>query len=176
MSKFLRGVDGLAKAMMVLAASCAFAIAFAILVDVLARNSSIKVYGVPEYIRNSLIVIIFLQLPFAVRIRSMLCVDMIVHLLPAPTRTPIAVFGSVLGALFFGAVAFGALGPAIDAWVTNEDAGQSVVFVAAWPARFSIVFGCALAAFYYLVRIYDVWRGHEIPDVASEIPRPIEHI
>ena len=176
MSKFLRGVDGLAKAMMVLAASCAFAIAFAILVDVLARNSSIKVYGVPEYIRNSLIVIIFLQLPFAVRIRSMLCVDMIVHLLPAPTRTPIAVFGSVLGALFFGAVAFGALGPAINAWITNEDAGQSVVFVAAWPARFSIVFGCSLATFFYLVRIYDIWRGREIPTLASEIPQPIEHI
>lgn len=85
-------------------------------------------------------------------------------------------FGSVLGALFFGAVAFGALGPAIDAWVTNEDAGQSVVFVAAWPARFSIVFGCTLAAFYYLVRIYDVWRGHEIPDIGSEMPTPVEHI
>jgi TRAP-type C4-dicarboxylate transport system permease small subunit len=162
--------------MMVLAAMCAFAIAFAILVDVLARNSSIKVYGVPEYIRNSLIVIIFLQLPFAVRIRSMLAVDIFVGALPGPARKPLSVFGSVLGALFFAAVAFGAFAPAIDAWVTNEDAGQSVVFVAAWPARFSIVFGCSLAAFYYLVRIYDVWRGHEIPDVAAEVPTPVEHI
>ena len=176
MSKFLRGVDGLAKAMMVLAATCAFAIAFAILVDVLARNSSIQVYGVPEYIRNSLIVIIFLQLPFAVRIRSMLAVDIFISWFPARSRTPLALLGSVLGALFFAAVAYGAFGPAINAWITNEDAGQSVVFVAAWPARFSIVFGCSLATFFYLVRIYDIWRGHEIPTVASEIPQPIEHI
>jgi TRAP-type C4-dicarboxylate transport system permease small subunit len=175
MSKFLRGVDGWAKAMMVFAAICTFGLAFLILLDVLSRNTGIKVLGVPEYIRNWLIVIIFLQLPFAVRIRSMLVVDIFVSALPPAARTPIAVFGYVLGAFFFAAVAFGALGPAINAWVTNEDAGQDVVFVAAWPARFSIVFGCSLAAFYYLVRIYDALRGCEPPAVISEIPTPIEH-
>ena len=78
MSRLLRGVDAVTKAMMVLAAFCAFGLAFLILVDVLARNTGIKFYGVPEYIRNWLIVIVFLQLPFAVRIRSMLAVDIFV--------------------------------------------------------------------------------------------------
>ena len=61
MSKFLHGVDALTRAMMVVAAFCAFGLAFAILIDVLARNTGIKFYGVPEYIRNWLIVIVFLQ-------------------------------------------------------------------------------------------------------------------
>lgn len=177
MSKLLKGVDGFAKAMMVLAAFCAFALAFLILMDVLARNTGIKFYGVPEYIRNWLIVIVFLQLPFAVRIRSMLAVDIFISLLPPPSRTPLAVFGSLLGALFFGAVAVGGFGPAMDAWVKNEYEGEGVVEVAAWPARLTIVYGCGLAAFYYLVRIYDIWKGRvSSPSAASELPTPIEHI
>lgn len=175
MDSFLRGVDALTRAMMVLAAFCAFALAFLILLDVLARNTAIRFYGVPEYIRNWLIVIVFLQLPFAVRIRSMLAVDIFVGLLPPVTRTPIAIFGYALGALFFGAVAFGGLSPAIDAWLYSEYEGEGVVEVAAWPARFTIVGGCALAAFYYLVRIYDAVLGRE-QGSAADLPKPIEQL
>lgn len=176
MRKFLHGVDALTKAMMVFAAFCAFGLAFAILIDVLARNTGIKFYGVPEYIRNWLIVIVFLQLPFSVRIRSMLAVDIFIGMLPPAARTPLAVFGYILGAIFFGAVATGGLGPAIESWVKNEYEGEGVVEVAAWPARFAIVYGCTMAAFYYLVRIYEVWKGRTTLAPDADLPQPIEHI
>jgi TRAP-type C4-dicarboxylate transport system permease small subunit len=176
MRKLLYGVDALTKIMMVVAAFCAFGLAFAILLDVLARNTGIKFYGVPEYIRNWLIVIVFLQLPFAVRIRSMLAVDIFVSVLPPAARTPLAVFGYILGVIFFGAVAVGGLGPAIDSWVKNEYEGEGVVEVAAWPARFTIVYGCTLAAFYYLVRIYEVWKGRTTLTIDADLPKPVEHL
>jgi TRAP-type C4-dicarboxylate transport system permease small subunit len=169
-SNLMRAVDAATKAMMVLAAFCAFGLGFLILFEVSARNLGIRFYGAAEYIRNTLIVIVFLQLPYAVRIRSMLAVDIFVHRLPPASRTPIDVAGNVLGIVFFGAVMLGALGPAIDAWVNNEYEGEGVVDVAAWPAKFSIVVGCGLAAFYYLVRIVETLRSGEPPDVA---PHPL---
>lgn len=161
--KFIELVDRSTKVTMILAAFFAFALAFIILVDVYTRNAGILFYGVPEYIRNWLVVIIFLQIPYAVRIRSMLSVDIFVSHLPVWSRRPIAMFGALLGAVFFGAVAVGEFGPAVDAWVTNEYEGEGVVEVAAWPARAAVVYGCGVSAFYYLVRIHDLWKGRGVP-------------
>jgi TRAP-type C4-dicarboxylate transport system permease small subunit len=158
MTNFMRGLDTIAKGMMILTAFCAFGMAFLILVEVTARTSGIKFYGAAEYIRNALIVIIFLQLPYAVRIQSMLSVDILVGHLPRRSAVPLAIFGCLLGILFFGAVAAGAIGPAVDAWVKGEYEGEGVVDVPAWPAKFSIVVGCGLAAFYYCVRIVEIFK------------------
>lgn len=170
--RFVELVDTSTKITMILAAFFAFALAFIILIDVYTRNAGILFYGVPEYIRNWLVVIIFLQIPYAVRIRSMLAVDIFVCRLPANSRIPVAVFGAFLGAVFFGAVAAGELGPAIDAWTTNEYEGEGVVEVAAWPARFAVVYGCGVSAFYYLVRIYDLWKGHGVPSALCSDDTP----
>lgn len=170
MNNFLRGVDSVTKAMMILTAFCAFGIAFLILVEVTARNTGIRFYGAAEYIRNVLIVIVFLQLPFAVRIRSMLVVDIFVGSLPQRFSVPVAAFGYLLGALFFGAVAAGSIGPAIDAWVEGQYEGEGVVDVPAWPAKFSIVIGCGLAAFYYLVRIVGTLKTGQPVKPATDAP------
>ena len=170
MTKLLQFTDAISKTAMILAAFCAFGLAFIILVDVVARLASIKFYGVPEYVRNWLVVIIFLQIPFAVRIRSMLAVDIFVHKMPAASRTPLDAINSLLGAFFFGAVALGGLSPAVEALLTNEFEGQGVVEVAAWPARFAVVFGCGVAAFYYLVRIYEAWKGYPVAGENVELP------
>ena len=44
----------LLQAVIVFAAFCAFALAFFILVDVVARNAGIKFYGVAEYVKNTI--------------------------------------------------------------------------------------------------------------------------
>ncbi len=163
MSKVVEGLDALTKAMMILAAFCAFGLAFMILVDVTARALNIKFYGVAEYVRNTIIVIVFLQLPYAIRIASMLRVDIFVNALPKKSRLPLIILGNVLGLLFFAGITAGALPPAYDAWVNNEFEGEGVVRVAAWPARFSIVYGCGLATLFYLFRIIDSVRGREAP-------------
>lgn len=164
-------LDRLARATMILAAFCAFALAFLILVDVSARALSIKFYGVAEYVRNTIIVIVFLQAPYAVRIASMLRVDIFVSALPDKLRVPLLVLGNVLGFVFFAGIAAGAVPPAIDAWVNNEFEGEGVVRVAAWPARFAIVYGCSLAALFYLVRIIEHRQGREPPHAPEALPQ-----
>jgi TRAP-type C4-dicarboxylate transport system permease small subunit len=156
-------LERLAKATMVLAAFCAFALAFLILVDVTARAFSIKFYGVAEYVRNTIIVIVFLQAPYAIRIASMLRVDIFVNALPERSRAPLLYLGDLLGMIFFAAIAIGAMPSAVDAWVNNEFEGEGVVRVAAWPARFSIVYGCGLAAIFYVIRMIDRWQGRAAP-------------
>jgi TRAP-type C4-dicarboxylate transport system permease small subunit len=170
MPTFRDALDALTKLTMVVAAFCAFGLAFLILTDVLARNTGHTFVGVPEYVRNTLIVIIFLQLPFAVRLRSMLVVDIFVGVLPDTARVPLAVFGYMLGFAFFGALAYGAFEPAVNAWVKGEVEGEGVVEVAAWPAKFAIVYGCGLAALLYALRIHDTLRSGKVLPPASEIP------
>ena len=162
MKKFLQGVDALTKAMMIFTAFCAFGIALLILIEVFARNTGLHFYGAAEYVRNFLIVIVFLQLPFAVRVRGMLVVDIFVGSLPKRAAVPVSILGDLLGLLFFGAVAAGSLDPAIQAWVEGEYEGEGVVDVPAWPAKLSIVIGCGIAAFYYYVRIVETFKSGEI--------------
>lgn len=170
MTKFMQGLDIITKGMMILTAFCAFGMAFLILIEVTARALGLQFYGAAEYIRNALIVIVFLQLPYAVRIRSMLSVDILVGSLPRRTVVPISVFGCLLGICFFGAVAAGAFGPAVDAWVDGEYEGEGVVDVPAWPAKFSIVVGCGLATFYYLVRIFEILKSGRPDTHSADVP------
>lgn len=169
MNTFMRGVDAVTKGMMVLSAFCAFGIVFLIFIEVLARNTGIQFYGAAEYTRNFLIVIVFLQLPYAVRTRAMLVVDIFVTGLPERMAIPVFIFGNLLGFCFFGAVAAGSMSPAIAAWIEGQYEGEGVVDVPAWPAKFSIVIGCGLAAFYYLVRIAETLRTGKITKPSEEI-------
>ncbi len=169
MDKLTQGLEQLAKATMIFAAFCAFGLAFLILIDVSARLFRISFYGVAEYVRNMIIVIVFLQLPYAIRIASMLRVDIFVNALPKSLSTPLYVLGNLLGVLFFAGITAGALPPAIDAWVNNRVEGEGVVDVAAWPARFAVVYGCGFAALLYFLRIIDTLLGREAAKPAEEL-------
>jgi TRAP-type C4-dicarboxylate transport system permease small subunit len=142
--------------MMVLTAFCAFAMAIFILIEISARILGLRFYGTAEYIRNTLIIIVFLQLPFAVRWKSMLAVDIFINYTPRIVKKSTAILGCLLGILFFGAVIVGAWEPAVISWVENEYEGEGIVDVAAWPAKFSIVIGCGFSVFYYFVRLFDI--------------------
>ena len=172
MTSFMRGIDTVTKGLMVFTAFCAFGIAFWILLEVVARNSNLHIYGAAEYISNFLIVIVFLQLPYAVRMHGMLAVDIFSANLPPRAAVPLSILASLLGIVFFGLIAAGSIGPAVQAWVEGQYEGEGVVDVPAWPAKFSIVIGCGLAAFYYLVRIVETWRSGQAVVGASEASSP----
>ena len=172
MTQFMRAIDGMAKVLMVFTAFCAFGIAFWILLEVVARNASLHIYGAAEYISNFLIVIVFLQLPYAVRMRGMLSVDIFSGSMPPRVAVPFSLLASLLGILFFGAVAIGSIEPAIRAWVEGQYEGEGVVDVPAWPAKFSIVIGCGFAAFYYLVRMIETVRSGRVVSTPAEESTP----
>jgi TRAP-type C4-dicarboxylate transport system permease small subunit len=160
----IRGIDRLAQAMMVATAFVAFGMAFAILIEIVCRLLGIKYYGTAEHIRNLLILIVFLQLPYAVRSRSMLFVDIFHNLMPGRLKSLNYKFCALLGALFFMVLAYGAIDPAVRAWVENEYEGEGVVDVPAWPARFAILVGSGMTAWFYLLRILGVESTLKTPE------------
>jgi TRAP-type C4-dicarboxylate transport system permease small subunit len=160
----IRGIDRLAQAMMVATAFVAFGMAFAILVEIVCRILGIKYYGTAEHIRNLLILIVFLQLPYAVRSRSMLFVDIFQNLMPKRLKSINYKFCALLGVAFFLILAYGAIEPAVRAWVENEYEGEGVVDVPAWPARFAIVIGCGMTAWFYLLRLLGVESTLKMPE------------
>ena len=162
-NKIIHAIDRLAQAMMVATAFVAFGMAFAILVEISCRLLGIKYYGTAEHIRNLLILIVFLQLPYAVRAKSMLFVDIFQNLMPRGLRQVNYKLCALLGAIFFALLAYGALDPAIRAWVDHEYEGEGVVDVPAWPARFAVVCGSAMTAWFYLLRILGVETRLKLP-------------
>ena len=62
MKNKLAVIDAVTRGMMVLTAFCAFAMALFILIEISARILGLKFYGTAEYIRNTLIIIVFLYL------------------------------------------------------------------------------------------------------------------
>ena len=145
--------DRLTTALMVMGALFAFSIALLVLADIVARNTGIVFYGAPEFARNMIVAIVFLQLPYCVRIDSMLRMDFLLSATPHRVRVGLLVFGCVLGLVFFASIAYGALEPTVNAWETGEVEDRGLgVRVPTWPTRLAILLGCAVAAALYVLR------------------------
>ena len=54
---------------------------------------------------------------------------------------------------------WGSFGPAAHAWTSNEFEGEGALRVPAWPARFIIVLGTALATVQYLIAAWQNARS-----------------
>jgi TRAP-type C4-dicarboxylate transport system permease small subunit len=164
----LRRINDVAtNALMVFAGFWAFFLGFYICADVIARNLNIPVQGTNEIVRDSIVMMVFLQLAYCVKIGGMLRADFLAALLPVRVSRVLNVFGALAAIAFFLAVLYGAWGPAVDAIRTGEFQGDGALRVPAWPARVAILIGCALAALNYALIIADEFAGKEHP---HEVP------
>ena len=104
--------DRLTKFLLVLAAAWAFMLTFLIVADIVGRTVfNSPVYGVPEIVMNSIVMIVFLQAGYAIRSRSMLRADFLAQKFPPLLGRISLAIGYLLGAAFFlmivvGIVAF----------------------------------------------------------------------
>ena len=157
MQAISRAVDVFTNWLMVIAAILAACIALFVFFDILARNTGIVFYGAPDYIKNIIVAIVFLWLPYCVKVDSMLRMDFLIAALSAGARRYLLIFGYMLGILFFAGIAYGALEPTYHSWLTNEveDRGMGIT-VPVWPARACILFGCVAAALIYILRSLEV--------------------
>lgn len=155
--------DKLAKFMMVLAAVWAFILTFIILADIIGRSMFNDPFnGVREIVANSIVIIVFLQVGYAIRSRSMLSADFLVNRFPSPVRRVALGIGYLLGAVFFAFIIWGGWRFAVDSWVGGEFEGEGALQVPSWPTRFIILIGSALAIINYLVVAYlDVVRPRD---------------
>lgn len=142
--------DRITKALMVLAAFWAFVLCFITLADIIFRALNYPLQGTKEIIANSVVIIVFLQIGFAVRSRSMLGADFLINIFGPNTRRYLAVFSFLLGALFFAILFKGAIGPALRSFANGEFDGEGALRVPVWPTRFTILIGSGLAVINYL--------------------------
>jgi TRAP-type C4-dicarboxylate transport system permease small subunit len=148
----IRLSDQLSKALMILAAVWALGLSVLIVADIFGNNvHGGAIPGVREIVISSIVMIVYLQLGFAIRSRSMLRADTFLMAMPLPLRRTVLALGYALGALFFLLILKGTIAPAVYSWTSGEFWGEGALRVPVWPTRFVVLLGSALAILNYAV-------------------------
>jgi TRAP-type C4-dicarboxylate transport system permease small subunit len=161
-------LDRIAQTLLVCAALLGFALAFVVCTDVVGRyffNKPLK--GTPEMVSMAIVIIAYLQAAYAIRSGGMIAVDALYMNYPTRLKSLVSLVGSLLGVFLFALICMGSWERAIDAWVTGEYEGEGALRVPAWPAKWVLVVGTALASISYLTlalkQIVSLVRGTEPP-------------
>jgi TRAP-type C4-dicarboxylate transport system permease small subunit len=166
-----RALGWIANTLLVLAAMLAFVLCFIVVADVTGRvlfNAPVK--GTPEIVSYSIVVICYLQAAYAIRSGGMINTDAITSHLPLRAQSLLAAIGALLGIVLFAIICWGGIDGAAHAWTSGEFEGEGALRIPAWPARFAIVGGTALAALSYavlLMRSLDAFRRGAPPAAQS---------
>ena len=149
---------------MVVAAAWAFGLAFLVMGNVIGRFVFDKpIYGTAEIVAASIVIVVFLQAGYAIRSRSMLRADFLVTHLPETLQRIFLAIGYLLGAAFFLMIITGGWEESILSWVEGEYEGEGALRVPSWPARWTVMFGSALAMLNYLVMAYiDIFKPEQL--------------
>ncbi|OGA49927.1 MAG: hypothetical protein A3G24_01060 [Betaproteobacteria bacterium RIFCSPLOWO2_12_FULL_62_13] len=148
----IRFSDQLSKFLMILAAVWAMGLSVLIVADIIGNNLyGHAIPGVREIVISSIVMIVYLQLGYAIRSHSMLRADTLLLVMPVMMRRIVLAAGYALGAVFFFMILQGTIGPAVYAWTTSEFWGEGALRVPVWPTRFMILVGSALAVVNYVV-------------------------
>ena len=152
--------DRLSKFLMVVAAAWAFGLAFLVMGNIIGRFVfDAPIYGTAEMVAASIVIIVFLQAGYAIRSRSMLKADFLVTHLPETVQRILLAIGYLLGAAFFLMIITGGWEESILSYVEGEYEGEGALRVPSWPARWTVMFGSALAMLNYLVMAYiDIFK------------------
>jgi TRAP-type C4-dicarboxylate transport system permease small subunit len=167
----IRFSDQLSKFLMILAAVWAMGLSVLIVADILGNNVyGHAIPGVREIVISSIVMIVYLQLGFAIRSHSMLRADTFVLMMPLTLRRIVLALGYALGAAFFLLVLKGTVAPAVYSWTSSEFWGEGALRVPVWPTRFVILLGSALAILNYAVAAMIDVAGLDdvVPPSASE--------
>lgn len=147
----VRMSDRLTKLLMILGAIWAFVLCFFILADIIFRAMNVPISGTKEIVANSVVIIVFMQVGFAVRSESMLRTDFLVVTLPKPMQKALLIFAYLLGAALFFFLLKAGITPALRSFANGEYDGEGALKVAVWPARFAILIGAGLAGVNYVL-------------------------
>lgn len=161
----IRLSDRLTRLLMILAAIWAFMLCFVTLADIIFRAMNLPLYGTKEIVANSVVIIVFLQVGFAIRSRSMLNADFLVHIFGPIAQRILVTFALLLGAIFFAILFHGGIDPALRSFANGEFDGEGALRVPVWPARFVILLGSALAVVNYLLLAAIEALGLDVEDM-----------
>ncbi len=145
-------METLTRALNALAAGWLMLLAVLILYDVVGRGVfDAQFLGAHEIVGNSVVGILFLQLPNAIRNRGMARTTLVYDKVGPWGRTLIDALTGLCGLTFFLAIAVGGWGDMVTGWQIAEYEGIGAVEVPVYPIRTITVFLSFLSAAVYLL-------------------------
>ena len=158
----VRLIDGLTQGLNVLGSLLIVALMVLVGLDVLGRNlANAPIKGVPEIVTLSIVAIVFLQIPQALRMgrmtRSDAVLGMITRRSPKIGRAFETLF-DLAGALVIGLIVWSTWPLLVRAWSRGDFIGAIGEFTApTWPVKAIIVLGGATLIAQFLLNI---WRRY----------------
>lgn len=138
-----RTLDRVCDILNVIAAIWLMLIAFVIFVEVTGRGFFSTFMGGDEIVTNSVPAIVFLQVPLAIRVGSMLRTTIIYDQFGKIGRHFINALSYALGIVLFVAIAVGGWTDMIKGWEIGEYQGIGALEVPVYPIR-TIIIGSAI--------------------------------
>jgi TRAP-type C4-dicarboxylate transport system permease small subunit len=136
-----RIVGGFARVLNVLSAVWLALIALLILYDVVGREAfDSPFHGTNEIVSNSVLSILFLQLPLSILTRSSLRTTILYDHASDWGKALIEAASYILAGLLFLVIAFGSWPNMIEAWAIGEQEGSGIVTIPVYPIRTLVVF------------------------------------
>ena len=135
-----------------IAAFWALALAFLILYDITGRTFFNTPFdGTIEIVANSMVSILFLQLPYTIYRGAHLRTAIIYQNLGGHGQRAIDFVLAALDVWFFISIAIGGWGDMIIGWEVDEREGDGSIRVPIYPVRTLLVFFAGISAFAYLL-------------------------
>ncbi len=142
----------------------ALALAAIYLYDILGRELFNKPFpGTHEIVGNSIVGILFLELPASIKRGAMLRTTLIYDAVSDANRRIIDCASYALGILLFLAIIFGGWGAMIVSWKTREFEGAGAFEVPVYPVRTLIIVFSAICALIYAQLLYHTLTRRSAP-------------
>lgn len=165
-----RGLEGFTRLFHIVSVFGLFAIALLVCADVVSRGLfNQPVPGTAEMVANTLVGLVFLQLPFAVLSNGMIRATPVYDSVNDRGRLAIETVTCLLGIFICGAIAYGGWRPMLEAIEMNAYEGEGALRVPVWPVRIVLVCMSALAALAYLAMLVNAWRKGAPKDSSAAV-------
>lgn len=115
--------------------------------------------GTAEITAVALVLVTFLQAPYAIRQQKLLRVSFVLDRVPAALRSQLNALAYLLGMVFFIAIAAASWEPAWHGLASGEFFGNDAFRVPAWPLRFGCMLLWTVAALVCLGFVAEGVRG-----------------
>ena len=146
-----RGLERFCGWLNYIAAGWLMVIAVVIFVEVTSRGVFGTFLGGDEIVTNSVPAIVFLQVPLAILMGSMLRTTIVFGHLNASWQRVVDVLSFLLGIALFVGIAVGGWSDMIKGWQIGEYQGIGALEVPVYPVRTIIIASAALITVIYLV-------------------------
>jgi TRAP-type C4-dicarboxylate transport system permease small subunit len=174
---FEQNLTKAAGSLNIVAAVCLMSIAIIILYDVFVRELGIPFglydepfYGTNEIVSNSVVAILFLQLPLSILNKSSLRTTIFYSQTGTRGKGYIDAISYLLGATLFILIAYGSYETMIEGWAIRETEGSGIISIPVYPIR-TLLFGVSgVVAGVCLLHAFDALVHPEKAEDQSEPP------